>query len=65
LALTRSRSSTSRRAQWRPTDYGDEDFARFRDALAASEIGAVLIHAVYLLNCASDDPEIARSHSPR
>jgi len=47
---------------WRPTDYGEEDFARFRDALAASEIGAVLIHAVYLLNCASEDPEIrARS----
>jgi len=43
---------------WRPTDYGEEDFARFRDALAASEIGAVLIHAVYLLNCASEDPEI-------
>jgi deoxyribonuclease IV len=43
---------------WRPTDYGEDDFARFRDALAASEIGAVLIHAVYLLNCGSEDPEI-------
>jgi deoxyribonuclease-4 len=43
---------------WRPTAYGDEDFARFREALAASAIGGVLIHAVYLLNCASDDPEI-------
>ena len=43
---------------WRPTPYGEEDFARFRDALAASEIGAVLIHAVYLVNCASEDPEI-------
>ena len=43
---------------WRPTDYAQEDFARFREALAASEIGAVLIHAVYLLNCASEDPEI-------
>jgi deoxyribonuclease-4 len=43
---------------WRPTAYTDEDFARFRAALAASGIGAVLIHAVYLLNCASDDPEI-------
>ena len=43
---------------WRPTAYGEEDFARFREALAASEIGAVLIHAVYLLNCASEDPEI-------
>jgi deoxyribonuclease-4 len=43
---------------WRPTDYTQEDFARFREALAASEIGAVLIHAVYLLNCASQDGEI-------
>jgi deoxyribonuclease-4 len=43
---------------WRPTDYGDEDFTRFREALAASEIGAVLIHAVYLVNCASEDVEI-------
>jgi deoxyribonuclease-4 len=43
---------------WRPTHYGDEALARFREDLAASEIGAVMIHAVYLLNCASDDPEI-------
>jgi deoxyribonuclease-4 len=43
---------------WRPTAYTDEDFARFREALAASDIGAVLIHAVYLLNCASEDGEI-------
>jgi deoxyribonuclease IV len=44
---------------WRPTAYGAEDFAAFRAAKEQSEIGAVLIHAVYLLNCASDDPEIA------
>ncbi len=43
---------------WRPTAYTEEDYARFREELAASEIRAVLIHAVYLLNCASDDPEI-------
>jgi deoxyribonuclease-4 len=43
---------------WRPTAYVDEDYARFREDLAASEIRRVLIHAVYLLNCASDDPEI-------
>ncbi len=47
---------------WRPTDYREEDFARFRETQAASAIGAVLIHAVYLVNCASDDGEIrARS----
>jgi len=43
---------------WRPTAYGEDDFARFREARAASEIGAVLIHAVYLVNCASDESEI-------
>src|SRR5579884_4261746 len=45
---------------WRPTAYSDEDFARFRDALGESGIEAVLIHAVYLLNCASEDAEIRR-----
>jgi deoxyribonuclease-4 len=44
---------------WRPTAYAEDDYARFRESLAASEIRGVLIHAVYLLNCASDDPEIA------
>jgi deoxyribonuclease IV len=43
---------------WRPTNYGEDDFARFREAREASHIAAVLIHAVYLLNCASEDPEI-------
>jgi deoxyribonuclease IV len=43
---------------WKPTAYGEEDFARFREALTASSVGAVLIHAVYLVNCASDDPAI-------
>jgi deoxyribonuclease IV len=45
---------------WRPTAYGEDDFAAFREAMAASPIEAVLIHAVYLLNCASDDREIRR-----
>jgi deoxyribonuclease-4 len=43
---------------WRPTAYGEEDFAAFREAMAASPIKAVLIHAVYLLNCASDEKDI-------
>ncbi len=43
---------------WKPTVYRDEDVAAFREAMAASPIDAVLIHAVYLLNCASDDPDI-------
>jgi deoxyribonuclease-4 len=44
---------------WRPTAYGPDDFAAFCEAMSESSIEAVLIHAVYLLNCASDDPEIA------
>src|SRR5471032_3306138 len=43
---------------WRPSVYREEDVAAFREAMAASPIDAVLIHAVYLLNCASDDPDI-------
>ncbi len=43
---------------WRPTAYGEEDFAAFRGAMKPSPIKAVLIHAVYLLNCASEDAEI-------
>jgi deoxyribonuclease IV len=43
---------------WRPTAYGDDDFEAFRTALEPTPIKAVLIHAVYLLNCASEDKEI-------
>ena len=44
--------------QWRPTAYGEEDIAAFREAMAKSSIEAVLVHAVYLLNCASEDADI-------
>jgi deoxyribonuclease-4 len=43
---------------WRPTAYTEEDFAAFAEAMDPSPIDAVLIHAVYLLNCASEDPDI-------
>jgi deoxyribonuclease IV len=43
---------------WRPTAYDDDDFAAFREAMKPSPIKAVLIHAVYLVNCASEDAEI-------
>jgi deoxyribonuclease-4 len=43
---------------WKPTTYRDDDVAAFREAMNDSPIEAVLIHAVYLLNCASDDAEI-------
>ena len=49
---------------WKPRMYSDEEVAEFHEAMAASDIDALLIHAVYLLNCASDDPEL-RANSLR
>jgi deoxyribonuclease-4 len=43
---------------WRPTAYSEDDFAEFRDAMTASPIEAVIIHAVYLLNCATEDRDM-------
>jgi deoxyribonuclease-4 len=43
---------------WRPTAYTEDDFTAFRQALKSTPIEAVLIHAVYLLNCASEDREM-------
>src|SRR3712207_9494825 len=43
---------------WRPTAYTDEDFAAFREAREGTRIQSVLVHAVYLINCASDDQEL-------
>jgi deoxyribonuclease-4 len=43
---------------WKPTVYSDEQVAAFREAMDASDVDALLIHAVYLLNCASKDAEI-------
>jgi deoxyribonuclease IV len=43
---------------WRPTAYDADDFAAFTDAMSHSRIDAVLIHAVYLINCATEDEDI-------
>ncbi|HEX3391210.1 MAG TPA: deoxyribonuclease IV [Solirubrobacteraceae bacterium] len=43
---------------WRPTVFADDAIAAFREAMDSSQIEVVLIHAVYLLNCASEDPDI-------
>jgi deoxyribonuclease IV len=43
---------------WRASVYREEDVAAFRAAMSASPVDAVLIHAVYLLNCASEDRDI-------
>jgi deoxyribonuclease-4 len=45
---------------WRPTKYTEENFAAFRERLAAGPVEAVFIHAVYLINVASDDSEVSR-----
>ncbi len=44
--------------QWKPTGYTDEDFAAFREAREGTRIDGVLIHAVYLINCATEDDEL-------
>jgi deoxyribonuclease-4 len=43
---------------WRPREYSDEEVSAFHDAIGDSDVDALLIHAVYLLNCASEDEEI-------
>jgi deoxyribonuclease-4 len=43
---------------WRARVYSDEEVAAFHDAMAASQVEQLVIHAVYLLNCASEDSEL-------
>lgn len=43
---------------WKPTVYRDEQIAAFHEAMADSDVDALMIHAVYLLNAASEDEEI-------
>ena len=45
---------------WRPTAYTDDDFEAFRQAMDASRLDVVVIHAVYLINCASKEGEVRR-----
>ena len=45
---------------WRPTNYGPDDFAAFRETMADSPVEAVVIHAVYLINCATKDKEMRK-----
>jgi deoxyribonuclease-4 len=43
---------------WRPTRWKGDDVAAFRELMADGPIESIAIHAVYLINCASKDPEI-------
>jgi deoxyribonuclease-4 len=45
---------------WRPTNHTAEDFIAFRKAMDASPVEAVIIHAVYLINCATKDKELRK-----
>ena len=43
---------------WRPTRWKADDVAAFLELMDDGPIRSVVIHAVYLLNCASKDPDI-------
>jgi deoxyribonuclease-4 len=45
---------------WRSREYTEDEAAEFREAIAASSVEAAMIHAVYLINCASQDRTIRR-----
>ncbi len=45
---------------WKPTKYTAADFEAFRDAMDDSKVESVIIHAVYLINTATDDDEIRK-----
>jgi deoxyribonuclease-4 len=46
--------------QWKPREYSDEEVADFHTAMEASDVDALLIHAVYLLNPASEEKEFRK-----
>lgn len=43
---------------WKPREYPADEVEAFHAAMDGSDVEALLIHAVYLLNCASEDEEI-------
>ncbi len=43
---------------WRPTRWKDDDIDAFLELMDDGPIRSVVIHAVYLVNCASKDPDI-------
>jgi deoxyribonuclease-4 len=46
--------------QWRPTRWKQDDIDSFLELMDDGPIGAVVIHAVYLINCASKDKELRK-----
>ena len=45
---------------WRPTRWRDDDVAAFGERMSEGPIGAIVIHAIYLINCASKDTAIRK-----
>ena len=43
---------------WRPTRWKEDDIEEFRSRMESGPVKSVVIHAVYLINCASPDTEI-------
>jgi deoxyribonuclease-4 len=43
---------------WRPTNYSAEEIAEFRELMADGPVKEVVIHAVYLINCASNEDDV-------
>jgi deoxyribonuclease-4 len=43
---------------WRPVVHKDEDIAEFNALMADGPVKEVVIHAVYLINCASNEDEV-------
>jgi deoxyribonuclease IV len=49
---------------WRPTNHPPENIERFKEARAEAGIGAVVCHALYLINLAATDKEVRKkSHA--
>jgi deoxyribonuclease IV len=45
---------------WRPTNWKPDDIAEFRELMDGGPIKSVVIHAVYLINCATKDREMRK-----
>lgn len=43
---------------WKPSVYTEDQIAKYHEAFGPSKIDGLLIHAIYLLNPATEDPEI-------
>ena len=43
---------------WKPSVYADDQIAKYHEAFEASKIDGLLIHAIYLLNPATEDPDM-------